>query len=407
MSTSALIALYCALVMLVAGFAAGETALFALRWWRRRALRRDKRLAPLLDELEKRPGRLLFALLAGSEIAGIAAAMTADGLRHRIIGGAGLGGFFIAAALTGLCTALLGELLPKIYAASRPETVAGRLAAPLKLWLRFAGRGADFLGVGAETERPDRGAADITAVVAQARAGGQLSEQEARLLTGLDSLGRLPISAVMTPHPDVEWVAADASISAASDLMRRTGFTRLVLYDAAGENWPGYIHAADLLRAQGSESGDAEDNLLGMMRGAPLVPAHATVRQGLAALIKARAHIAFVVTETGQYAGLFTLEDGWRAALGEPRLKPREFAPGVWLCAGELPLLQLPLSPGNLDLDPPPQTLGGLLAALSGELPRAGQIVTHAGVQYTVEIARERRAVRVRVEKLAAMNDER
>ena len=139
MSISALIALYCALVLLVAGFAAGETALFALRWWRRRALRRDKRLAPLLDELEKRPGRLLFALLAGSEIAGIAAAMTADGLRHRIVGGAGLGGFFIAAALTGLCTALLGELLPKIYAASRPETVAGRLAAPLKLWLRFAG----------------------------------------------------------------------------------------------------------------------------------------------------------------------------------------------------------------------------------------------------------------------------
>ena len=402
MSIPSLLALYCALLFLVAGFAAGETALFAQRWWRRRALRRDKRLAPLLDELEKRPGRLLFALLAGSEIAGIAAAMTADGLRQRITGGAGPGGFFIAVALTGLCTAVLGELLPKIYAASRPESVAGRLASPLRLWLRFAGRGADLLGVGAETERQDRAGADISAMVAQARAGGQLSAQEARLLTGLDSLGRLPVAAVMTPHPDVEGVAADASIAAAAELMRRTGFTRLVLYDAAGEDWPGYIHAADLLRAQGGEGGDAETNLLGMMRSAPLVPASATVRQGLAALIKARAHLAFAVTETGQYAGLFTLEDGWRAALGEPRLKPREVAPGVWLCAGDLPLAQLPVPPGELEFDPPPQTLGGLITALSGELPAAGQSLTRAGVRYTVENARERRAVRVRVEKLQA-----
>src|SRR6185369_10907632 len=88
LSVPSLFALYFALLFLVAGFAAGETALFALRWWRRRALRRDVRLTPLLDELEKRPGRLLFALLAGSEIAGIAAAMTADGLRHKIAGGA-------------------------------------------------------------------------------------------------------------------------------------------------------------------------------------------------------------------------------------------------------------------------------------------------------------------------------
>jgi len=129
------------------------------------------------------------------------------------------------------------------------------------------------------------------------------------------------------------------------------------------------------------------------------VPAAATVRQGLQALIKARSHLAFVVTESGQYAGLFTLEDGWRAALGESRLQVTPLGEDRWRCDGELSLGGLPFEL-ELELDPPPRTLGGLVAALTGQLPAAGQRAEHGGYRFTIETVSGRRAGRVGIEKL-------
>ncbi len=395
MSTPILFVIYLALIATIALFAASETALFTLRWWRRRALRRDKRLAPLLQALEERPTRLLFALLTGSETANILAAMSADTLRGRWLAGAPAWSFAAGVVAAGLCAALLGELLPKLYAASRPEPVARALAAPMRLWLKLVDPLTRTLAEAAH--EPDSPAHDLETMIAHAAAGGSLTPFEARLMTGLNSLSRLPVEAVMTPHPDVSGIAADATLDEAVAALKASGFTRLVIMDEAADQWPGYLHATDLLRARLTLP--PGDPVLPLARDAPLVPAAATVRQGLQALIKARSHLAFVVTETGQYVGLFTLEDGWRAALGESRLQVTPLGEERWRCDGELPLSGLPFELERLELDPPPRTLGGLVAALTGQLPAAGQRAEHGGYRFTIETVSGRRAGRMGIEK--------
>jgi CBS domain containing-hemolysin-like protein len=395
-STPLLVGIYLALLCSIALFAASETALFTLRWWRRRALRRDKRLAPLLLALEERPARLLFALLTGSETANILAAMSADTLRGRWLAGAPVWGFVAGVAGAGLCAALLGELLPKLYAASRPEAVARYFSTPLRLWLRAV---EPLTGSLADAARdPHAPGADLETLFAHAAAGGSLTPFEARLLTGLDSLGRRTVESVMTPHPDVSGVDAGASLDEALAALKASGFTRLVVIDEAADLWPGYLHATNLLRARLTLR--PSDGILSLIREAPLVPSAATIRQGLQALIRARSHLAFVVTETGQYTGLFTLEDGWRAALGESRREAKPLGEGAWSCEGDQPLADLPVKLDTGELDPPPQTLGGLVAGLSGVVPFAGQSVAHDGVKLTVETVRGRRAGRVRLEQV-------
>src|SRR5436309_10115899 len=108
---------------------------------------------------------------------------------------------------------IAGEMVPKFYAIDRAETVARRVARPLRAFsisfrplivalTAVADRLLRLLGVEANLERggsPD----ELKRLIAESHAGGHLDPGEAGMLTGVFQLHEREARQVMTPIPAV------------------------------------------------------------------------------------------------------------------------------------------------------------------------------------------------------------
>jgi putative hemolysin len=123
-------------------------------------------------------------------------------------------------------------------------------------------------------------------------------------------------------------------------------------------------------------------------------------------------HVAIVVDEYGNTAGLVTMEDLVEEILGEirdehePDRDVRQESQDVFV------------APGNLDLDrlhdlvgfrPENEvestTLGGLVMEWMGRVPRPGESIEREGVRFEVLAANDRRVEEVRVSRVATRNE--
>jgi CBS domain containing-hemolysin-like protein len=120
-----------------------------------------------------------------------------------------------------------------------------------------------------------------------------------------------------------------------------------------------------------------------------------------------RTHIAIVSDEYGGTAGLVTIEDILEEIVGEIRDEYDVEEPNIrqegmaryWV-SGRVPIDELS---ERLDTDfsiEDVSTVGGLVYALFGRVPRSGESMVHAGFRIVVERVRGRRIERVYFERL-------
>ena len=73
-------------------------------------------------------------------------------------------------------------------------------------------------------------------------------------------------------------------------------------------------------------------------------------------------------------------------------------APGRWRVSGAMRLDDFAREFAALGSDDDVDTLGGLVVKLAEVVPAAGEVVTHRGVRFTVQVADERRVRELLVE---------
>ena len=121
-STSTLLIVLVALVMVSAFFSAAETSLISLNRYRLRHLVRAKHSGAIrAARLLEKPDRFISFILVGNNIANIAASVLTTLLSQRMFDDYGL------AIATGVLTFVLlvfSEVTPKTLAALRPELIA-------------------------------------------------------------------------------------------------------------------------------------------------------------------------------------------------------------------------------------------------------------------------------------------
>jgi len=109
---------------------------------------------------------------------------------------------------------IAGEMVPKFYAIDRAETVARRVARPLRAFsisfrplivalTAVADRLLRLLGVEANLERGGGSPDELKRLIAESYAGGHLDPGEAGMLTGVFQLHEREARQVMTPIPAV------------------------------------------------------------------------------------------------------------------------------------------------------------------------------------------------------------
>jgi len=310
----------------------------------------------------------------------------------------------------------VGEQVPKIFAIVNAEAVAKRVAAPLDLFnkvmrpfIHLLNRTSNAmlrpLGIKADAGF-EEGASpeEVRALIAQARAGGQLDPGEAGMLSGVFHLHEQEARQVMTPIPAV--VTVDLSEQVGTSLRRcvSTGHTRLLVTEEHNaDRVKGIVHSNSLARILMTEGPEA--TFESAVKPAPIVPETKPLDDLLADLQRSRTSMAVVVDEYGRVAGIVTVEDIIEEIVGEidDETDPaggdvRRLANGDWFVRGHVAITDLLDHKLELPVDTDAyNSVGGFVFAQLGRLPKRGDTVNADGYSIRVESVRENRIEAVRI----------
>ncbi len=317
---------------------------------------------------------------------------------------------------------IVGEIVPKLYTIQHAEGMARRIARPLQFFRTLFSpfivvlnassyRIVRMLGTDPEAE-PEGGTPDeIKRLIAQSQTGGQIDAGEASMLSGVFHLHEQEARQVMTPIPAVVTVDESETVTAALQRCVSTGHSRLVVTeDSNQDRVKGIVHVNQLVKVLMSDGPEA--TFAGRVRQAPIIPETKPLDDLLADLQRERTELAVVVDEYGRTAGIVTIEDIIEEVVGEisDETDPaggavRRLANGDWFVRGHVAVTDLEDYGLKLPLDTDAyNSVGGLVFAELGRLPKRGDTVAANGYSIRVESVRENRieAVRIRPRRAAA-----
>jgi magnesium and cobalt exporter, CNNM family len=309
-----------------------------------------------------------------------------------------------------------GELVPKLYAIDRAESIARRLARPLRFFrilfhpfivvlTAVSDRILRQLGVDPDLVAEEGGTPEeLKALIAESYTGGKLDPGEAGMLTGVFHLHEQEARQVMTPIPAVVTVDVSEDVETALRRCISSGHTRLlVTEDDNQDRVRGTVHVSSLARQLMAEG--PHSTIEGLVKDALIVPETKPLDDLLADLQRQRSSVAVVIDEYGRVAGIVSVEDIVEEVVGEidDETDPaggeiRRLANGDWFVRGHVAVtdlldygLQLPVDTDAYN------SVGGFVFAELGRLPKRGDTVTADGYSIRVESVRENRIEAVRI----------
>lgn len=295
---------------------------------------------------------------------------------------------------------ILGELVPKALALLYPEEVSRWVVVPLVAFtwlmagpilvlngtanrlLRLAG--VDPPGSHERLHSPE----EIRMLVEQSGEGGSLRDRDARLLEGVFEFSEKTVIEVMTPRTEMSALEADRTVEEAADAVAEAGRSRYPVYTDSLDEIVGVVHAKDILRALRDGPGTP---LARVMRPPLFVPGTREVEDVLADMKRLKVHLAVVLDEYGGTAGLVTMEDLLEEIVGEIFDEHDEEeqvavvpADGTETLDGSMPISEFNDQFGTELDDTDYTTIGGYLFGILGRLPRVGDRVTVAQLQFEI-----------------------
>ncbi|UOQ58056.1 hemolysin family protein [Leucobacter allii] len=252
----------------------------------------------------------------------------------------------IAVAVATVFSMIVGELVPKNFAISKPLATA-RIVMPAQATFTTVFRPAVALlngsangilrSIGIEPKEElsgARSAEELSSLVRHSASAGLLEADTATLLDRTLRFSELTAGDVMTPRLRIESIQKLESAQAVLELSGRTGYSRFPVIDDDRDDVVGVVHvkqAVSVPRAKRSEvpvAALAEEVLR--------VPETIRLDQLLEELRSRGFQLAIVVDEYGGTAGIVTLEDLVEEIVGEVADEHDRAAAGVVGTADEM-----------------------------------------------------------------------
>jgi magnesium and cobalt transporter len=224
----------------------------------------------------------------------------------------------------------------------------------------------------------------------------ELIEPESRLmLEGVLRMAEMSAGDVMVPAPRMDLLNIDASYEQLLGVVIETAHSRFPVYEGSRENIIGTLMAKDLLKLQRAP----ELNLRTLLRPAVYVPESKRLNELLRDFRSNRNHLAIVIDEFGNVAGLITIEDVLEEIVGEIEdefdedERDREngiytLADGTHRVAGDVGIEAVNTAFGTALPEEDFDTIGGLVAHEFGRVPRRGETVEVGGLRFGVMLTR-------------------
>ena len=308
-----------ALLLLSAYFSATETAFTSLNRIRikNKADAGDEQAKRVLH-LEQNYDNLLSTILIGNNLVNIATTAVATVLFVRLYGPYGA---TIATIVTTVVVLIFGEITPKSLAKEYPEKFA-MFSAPLINALRIIlmpinwifGQWKKLLNLVFKTGGNQKITEDeLVTIVDEAFVTGGIGERENELIQNAIGFSELEAQDILTPRVEIEAVEVDAEIEEIDELFRKTGFSRLPVFEDDLDSIIGVLNQKDfnnqILRGEKSVSD--------MVKPVIYVAESMKAAELLRKLQENKSRMAVVVDEYGGTSGLVTAEDIIEELVGE------------------------------------------------------------------------------------------
>lgn len=299
--------------------------------------------------------------------------------------------FALALAIVVFLHMVVGEMAPKSWAITHPESSALLLIRPFRAFallfrpfirLLNASANATVRAVGvtpqdelAQVHAP----ADLLLLLEESAEHGTLGEEHVLLARALD-LSQLDAQSAMVPRGDVVAVPAEAGVDAVEAVARDTGRSRMPVYEGDLDHVLGVLHVRDLLALD--DAARTTTTAATLARPALVVPESKPLEDCMLDMRQAHQHIAVVVDEYGGVSGIVALEDVLEELIGEFEDESDRAGSALRRRPDGALLLPATLRPDELSeragVDLPEgdwETVAGYVIAELGRLPHVGDSV--------------------------------
>jgi putative hemolysin len=297
-------------------FSGSETALMAMSRLRLRHLAETKPVrARLVEQMLKKPERLIGTILLGNNLVNVAMSAFSTALAISFWGEKGIA--YVTGILT-LAILIFAEITPKVYAKYFNEQVSLITAPVLNAIMALFGPVVTFvtfitgkllLVVGVDVskiKRPLLTEDEVRTCIKMGWDEGAITAEERRMLSRVFTLNDRKIAELMVPKSKMAVLDLNASLDETISAVLRTGYSRFPVRKGNTWNIVGFIHSKDLFRLLEDRQ---SASLQKIMRPPYFISADKTIDIQLRSFQARRLHQAVVLDNTGEVAGLITLED--------------------------------------------------------------------------------------------------
>ncbi len=313
---------------------------------------------------------------------------------------------------------VMGELIPKRLAVSKPEDVVSSLSnvifymtkifRPLTKLLSFSTNvGLKILNINTD-KGPSITEEEIKGFIEEGRDIGVIEEVEREMFSSIFRLGDRRVEAIMTPRTEMAWIDINGPQAEIWQQIMETPHSRIPVADGDLDNVLGYVQIRDLL---GHTLNEPDLDLREYIQEPIYVPENMAALKALDNIQTSGVHLAMVVDEFGGIIGMVTDYDILEAIVGEI---PEDSADtdylaveredGSWLFDGLIVIDELK---EILNLNDMPdeekagyQTLSGFIMSQLGRIPKTGAKFRYNNFEFEVVDMDGRRVDRVLVTPL-------
>jgi len=297
-------------------FSGSETALMAISKLRLRYLSEKKpRKARIVEQILKRPERLIGTILLGNNLVNVALSAIATALAISMWGQKGI--IYVTAALT-LMILIFAEITPKVYAKYFNERISFLVAPilevimtvfhPVILGVTFvSNKILLLLGVDvSKIKRPLLTEAELKTCIKMGEDSGAITPEEKRMLSRIFTLDDKTVREVMIPKEKMVMLDINTPKEEAVKIILKTGHSRFPVRHRKDADIVGFLHAKDLFKLIEKKKRISIEKIL---RPPYFVAADKKIDSQLRGFQTKKLHQAIVLDEKGKVSGLITLED--------------------------------------------------------------------------------------------------
>ncbi len=417
-------------------FSSSETALTALTRLQIHRIRDDgKKSSRFIILFLDEPRRLFITVLFGNTLVNMAfVSITGSLIFNDIFRGENPGLAYVTAILIETFLLLIfGEITPKTYAITRPESLSRLVARPLWFFSRIiypfrrplrilTDMLLPLFGVRRGAEEIPLTEDEIRAVVKTTEDLGALGEDEGQIIYNIFELHDIPAKEAMIPRTEMVGIDVSKTILEAFDLTREAGHSRLPVFREKIDNICGIFYVKDMPHWKGLKveklggrtieqlsideflchseilkelNPDSEGTLI---RSPFFVIQTKKIGALIREMTKEKQQMAILLDEYGGVSGLITGEDIVEEVLGEifdeyDKLSELTISkdpkdPVAVLIPGFVSLRtvnrRMKLKVGMSGTD----TIGGYVTQLLGAIPKEGDVVTDKSNGLVLEVVK-------------------